>query len=48
MDNAAKEWLDFAQTDLSVARHLFETNRPQPLDWAKACCTEPESGESAE
>ncbi len=32
MDNAAKEWLDFAQTDLGVAQHLFETYRPQPLE----------------
>lgn len=32
MDSAAKEWLDFAQTDLGVARHLLETYRPQPLE----------------
>ena len=28
MDNAAKEWLDYAETDLGVARHLLETYRP--------------------
>ena len=32
MDNAVREWLDFAQTDLGVAHHLLETYRPQPLE----------------
>ncbi len=32
MDNAFKEWLDLAETDLGVARHLYETYRPQPLE----------------
>lgn len=32
MDSAVKEWLDFAETDLGVARHLLETYRPQPLE----------------
>lgn len=32
MDNASKEWLTFAETDLGVARHLFETYRPQPFE----------------
>ena len=32
MDNAYQEWLAFAETDLGVARHLYETYRPQPLE----------------
>ena len=32
MDNACQEWLAFAETDLGVARHLYETYRPQPLE----------------
>lgn len=32
MDNAYREWLALAETDLGVARHLYETYRPQPLE----------------
>lgn len=32
MDEAYREWLDFAETDFGVAKHLFETYYPKPLE----------------
>ena len=32
MDKASAEWLKIAETDLGVARHLYETYHPQPLE----------------
>lgn len=32
MDQETKQWLDFADQDLGVARHLFDTYYPKPLE----------------
>jgi HEPN domain-containing protein len=32
MDQETKQWLDFAVQDLGVARHLFDTYYPKPLE----------------
>ena len=32
MDKASAEWLDIAKTDLGVARHLYDTYHPKPLE----------------
>ena len=32
MDKASTEWLIIAETDLGVARHLYETYHPKPLE----------------
>ena len=32
MDEHIKEWLDLAEMDFGVAKHLFETYHPKPLE----------------
>lgn len=32
MDKVSAEWLKIAETDLGVARHLYETYHPKPLE----------------
>ena len=32
MDKVFHEWLSFAETDLGVARHLYESYHPKPLE----------------
>ena len=32
MDKASTEWLNIATTDLGVARHLYDTYHPKPLE----------------
>ena len=32
MDKTSGEWLNIAETDLGVARHLYETYHPKPLE----------------
>ena len=32
MANNAFEWLEYAEKDLGVAKHLFETFRPMPIE----------------
>lgn len=32
MEPEVKQWLDFAETDLGVVKHLFDTYYPRPLE----------------
>ncbi len=32
MANNAFEWLEYAEKDFGVAKHLFETFRPMPIE----------------
>lgn len=32
METETTEWLEFAETDLGVAKHLYETYYPKPLE----------------
>ena len=32
MDKVFQEWLSFAETDLGVARHLYDSYHPKPLE----------------
>ena len=32
MDNVVQEWLTFAETDLGVAQHLYNSYHPKPLE----------------
>ena len=32
MDKIFQEWLSFSETDLGVARHLYESYHPKPLE----------------